>query len=93
MEKASPGIVTIIAYDITGTVSGKGSGFFIDRKGLILTNADIMKDAYSAEVISESNRYNSVATCDFFSRAWIWNFTIIAGLTNRVVDGKPKHGG
>ncbi len=60
VERASPGIVSIVVYDNTGSEKGITSGFFIDRKGLIMTNALVMKGAYSAEVYSESNYYNDV---------------------------------
>ncbi len=60
-EMASPSVVIIIAYDITGAETGQGSGFFIDDSGRIITNAHVMKDAYSAEVFSESNYYADIA--------------------------------
>ncbi len=60
VEKISPSVVMIVAYDITGAESARGSGFFIDREGRIVTNALVMKEAYSAEVTSESNYYNEV---------------------------------
>ncbi|GEM_PF-6296270 len=61
VEQAAPGIVMIIAYDITGTESARGSGFFMDREGTIVTNAEIMENAYSAEVFSRGNHYTDVA--------------------------------
>lgn len=59
-EKASRSVVMIVVYDITGEQRGQGSGFFIDDKGRVITNAHVMDDAYSAEVISESNYYGDV---------------------------------
>ncbi|NOZ68310.1 MAG: trypsin-like peptidase domain-containing protein [Deferribacteres bacterium] len=61
VEQAAPGIVMIIAYDITGAESARGNGFFMDRRGTIITNAEIMEDAYSAEVFSQGNHYTDVA--------------------------------
>lgn len=61
VNETAPGIVTVIAYDNTGTETGRGSGFFIDREGRIITNAFVMKGAYSAEIISENNNYKKVA--------------------------------
>lgn len=60
VDKAGAGIVLIVVYDITGQEIGSGSGFFIDGEGRILTNAFLMKNAYSAEVFSEANHYSSV---------------------------------
>jgi S1-C subfamily serine protease len=60
MEKVSPGVVMVIVYDNTGEEIARGSGFFIDREGRIITNALIMENAYSAEVLSESHYYDDV---------------------------------
>jgi len=51
----------IVVYDITGEQRGQGSGFLIDDKGRIITNAHVMDGAYSAEVISEWKYYGDVA--------------------------------
>lgn len=59
-EKASPSVVKIVVYDITGAERGQGTGFFIDRRGRIITNAHVIEDAYSAEVFSELNHYGDV---------------------------------
>ncbi len=60
VDKAQSSLVMIVAYDDTGAESGRGSGFFIDGEGRIITNAVLMKDAYSAVVFSVSNRYEEV---------------------------------
>ncbi len=60
VEKISPSIVLIVTYDSTGTEIGTGSGFFMDRERRIMTNARVIKNAYSAKVLSESNYYNDV---------------------------------
>lgn len=59
-DKAGLGVVMVVIYDDTGTESARGSGFFIDREGRIITNASIFKAAYSAEVFSESKYYDDV---------------------------------
>ncbi len=59
-DKAGLGVVMVIIYDSAGTEIARGSGFFIDREGRIITNASIFKDAYSAEVFSESKYYDDV---------------------------------
>ncbi len=60
VERTAPSVVTVVAYDDSGAESGRGSGFFIDREGLIITNAFFMESAYSAEVLSETNYYDEV---------------------------------
>jgi hypothetical protein len=65
IEKVSPGIVFIVAYDVTGAESGSGTGFFMAPDGRIVTNAAILKNAYSAEVISETNYYDSVTIINY----------------------------
>ena len=62
VDRTAPSVVTVVAYDDSGAESGRGSGFFIDREGLIITNASFMKTAYSAEVLSATNYYDEVGT-------------------------------
>lgn len=59
VKDASPSVVKIIVYDITGSKRGEGSGFFIAR-GKIVTNAHVIKGAYSAEVYSSLNLYEQI---------------------------------
>jgi ribosomal protein S27E len=56
VEKASPSVIRIITYDITGAGRGEGSGFFI-APGKILTNAHVLGKAYSAEIFSGIEYY------------------------------------
>ncbi len=65
IDKVFPSIVMIVVYDITGTESARGSGFFYDSEGRIITNASIFKNAYSAEVISNKSRYNIVSVLNY----------------------------
>lgn len=60
VEKVGKSTVIVAAYDKSGVVIKFGSGFFIDNEGRIITNALVMKEAYSAKVISESNQYEKV---------------------------------
>jgi len=65
IDKVFPSIAMIVVYDITGTESARGSGFFYDTDGRIITNASILKNAYSAEVISTKKRYNIVSVLNY----------------------------
>ena len=60
VEKTGEGVVMVVAYDATGTEAGRGSGFFVDREGRIITNASFLKEAYSAQVLSETTSYDDV---------------------------------
>ncbi len=60
VEKAQRSVVLIIAYDDSGSEIRRGNGIFIDGEGRIMTNAFTMKNVYSAEVFSGSNRYPAV---------------------------------
>ncbi len=59
-DEISPAVVMAVFYDIAGEEVGHGSGFFIDSEGRIMINASNTEDAYSAEVFSEKEHYESV---------------------------------
>ncbi len=59
IKNASPSVVKVVVYDITGTKLGEGSGFFIAH-GKIITNAHVVDGAYSAEVRSSLTVYEQV---------------------------------
>ena len=50
VKKIQPAVVTIIAYDVNREVSNLGSGFFIDKKGYLITNYHVLKGSYAADV-------------------------------------------
>lgn len=43
-------VVEVITYDEDGNVFGRGSGFFVDLNGHLITNRHILAGAYNAEV-------------------------------------------
>ena len=59
VENARKSIVTVVVYNSSGLMKS-GSGLFIDNEGRIITNALILKDAYSAEIFSETRHYKQV---------------------------------
>lgn len=59
-EEVSQSVVMIVVYDATGSTVGQGSGVFITNDGRILTNAHVLEDAYSAEVISSIGTFDKV---------------------------------
>ena len=50
VKEIQPAVVTIITYDKNKKPIGQGSGFFLDKKGHIVTNYHVLKGAYSAIV-------------------------------------------
>ena len=65
IDNAYPSIVMIIVYDITGEETTRGCGFFFDTEGRIITNAGILKNAYSAKVISQTKSYANVSILSY----------------------------
>ncbi len=50
VKKIQSAVVTVITYDIDKNVSGFGTGFFVDKKGHLVTNYHVLKKAYDAQV-------------------------------------------
>jgi tetratricopeptide (TPR) repeat protein len=50
VKKIQPAVVTVVAYNVNREVSNLGSGFFIDKKGYLITNYHVLKDSYAADV-------------------------------------------
>jgi len=50
IKKVEPSIVMIVTYGKEGNILGQGSGFFIDEKGDVITNAHVLQDASRATV-------------------------------------------
>lgn len=49
-EMTEPKVVEITTYDIYGEALARGSGFFIDDNGTVVTNYHVIEGAYSAEI-------------------------------------------
>jgi tetratricopeptide (TPR) repeat protein len=50
VKKIQPAVVTVVTYDINHEVKGIGTGFFVDRKGRLITNYHVIKGGYAIEV-------------------------------------------
>jgi len=50
VRKIQPAVVTVVAYDVNRKVSNLGSGFFVDKKGHLITNYHVLKGSYAADV-------------------------------------------
>ena len=45
-----PAVVTVITYDLNNKPLGQGTGFFINKRGHLITNYHVLKGAYTAEI-------------------------------------------
>jgi S1-C subfamily serine protease len=61
IRETSPALALVVAYDETGEMIDQGTGIFISQEGHIVTNASLLEGAYSAEVLSASSSYTSIA--------------------------------
>ena len=50
-EMTAPKVVEISTYDVYGDGLARGTGFFIDDKGTLVTNYHVIEDAFSADVL------------------------------------------
>lgn len=50
VKKIRPAVVTVIVYDMNREVENIGTGFFIDKKGHLVTNYHVLVGKYSADV-------------------------------------------
>ena len=50
VKRIQPGVVMILTYDKAGKALGQGSGFFISKKGNIITNRHVLEGAHRAEI-------------------------------------------
>ena len=50
LKEIQPAIATVLTYDSEKKNLHKGSGFFINEQGYLITNYGILKGAHSAEV-------------------------------------------
>ncbi|WP_206460131.1 trypsin-like peptidase domain-containing protein [Anaerovorax sp. IOR16] len=65
-DKYSPAVFYIEIYDSNSNAIGSGSGFFIDSKGIALTNFHVIEDAYSAKIKTQDGKtYTIEGVYDF----------------------------
>ena len=50
LKEIQPAVVTVVTYDSEKNILNKGSGFFINEQGDLITNFSILKGAHSAEI-------------------------------------------
>jgi tetratricopeptide (TPR) repeat protein len=58
VKKAEPSIVVILNYDRDGTIRSQGTGFFINKKGEVITNSHVLQGAFRSQIrISDGSGY------------------------------------
>lgn len=60
VKKIQPAVVTIITYDMDKKILSQGSGFFVDKRGYLITNYHVLKGAYTAEVKTSDGRKHPI---------------------------------
>jgi len=56
VKKVKPCVVLIETFDKDNKLIGRGSGFFIDNKGRLITNHHVVKGAYSATIKTSTGK-------------------------------------
>lgn len=56
IKQVQPAIATVVGYDTDGNATQIGTGFFVDRRGHLITNRHVLAGAARAEVKGASGR-------------------------------------
>lgn len=60
IKKVEPSIVVILNYDQEGKIRSQGTGFFIDKKGDVVTNYHVLHEASRSEIKTLDGRGYSI---------------------------------
>jgi hypothetical protein len=78
--KCSPAVFYIEVYDKTGTITGTGSGFFIDSNGTAVTNYHVVKESSSAKItVSDTKKVYDVLGVYDYNPDYDWAILKIGG--------------
>jgi S1-C subfamily serine protease len=65
VRKIQPAVVTITTFNMAGERVGLGSGFFVSKRGLLITNYHVLEGGYSITVeTADGNKYRSKITLE-----------------------------
>jgi tetratricopeptide (TPR) repeat protein len=58
VKTIQPAVATVVVYDADNNISNLGTGFFIDKSGILITNHHVLVGKFSAEVrIADGSTY------------------------------------
>ena len=58
VKSIQPAVATVVVYDVNNNVANLGTGFFIDRTGILVTNHHVLLGQFSAEIrTADGNTY------------------------------------
>jgi tetratricopeptide (TPR) repeat protein len=50
VKNIQPAVATVVAYDVNGNVASLGTGFFISKQGILVTNYHVLFGKFNAEI-------------------------------------------
>lgn len=50
VKNIQPAVATVVAYDVNGNVASLGTGFFIGKQGILVTNYHVLFGKFNAEI-------------------------------------------
>jgi len=57
VKEIQPAIVTVKTYDPNNRLIGVGSGFFLNKKGHLITNRHVLVNAHTSEVVTSDGKH------------------------------------
>jgi len=60
VKRIRPAVVTIVSYDHNRKVLAQGTGFLVDKRGVIVTNCHVVKGALYAEAITYAGKKHRI---------------------------------
>ncbi len=69
VQRIQPAVVTIINYNSEDKIAGSATGFFVNRKGHLITNYHVFKNVYKAEVRTSDGKTYPISSALAENRA------------------------
>ena len=62
VKSIRPAVVTVVAYDVNSNVANVGTGFFINKSGILITNQHVLLGKFSAEIKTADGSTHPIKT-------------------------------